>query len=102
MNNTYCKKIKKGSNALHVPEDEMKLIASLLNCVNDQQVVSLRQTLKKQIRANGGFKLIRNIKIKIWQKCEGFVNPSKLIQTLTPNYKKNLARFPVKFSEIKY
>jgi hypothetical protein len=77
MNNTYLdithNEGKPGERrfALHMEEEELGLIADLLNSVNDLRAVPLRRTVVNTIRANDFFKLEIDSFIDICSECNG-------------------------------
>ena len=71
MISTYCEITGNGKYAIHVNQDELGLIADLLNSVNDLRAVPLRQAVDKEIRAQNTFTILRQIKIVQCDYCKG-------------------------------
>jgi len=71
MTSTYCDKTGEGKYALHMTQNELGLIADLLNSVNDLRAVPLRQAVNHIIRTNITFILLQERKIIQCDYCRG-------------------------------
>lgn len=64
MTNTFCDKTGEGLFALHINQQELGLVADLLNSTNDLRAVKLRQAVNNTVRRQKEFKL--SIERMIW------------------------------------
>lgn len=55
MTNTFCDKTGEGLFALHMNQQELGLIADLLNSTNDPRAVRLRQAVNNKMRSDNSF-----------------------------------------------
>ena len=71
MTSTYCDKTEEGRYVLYMTQDELGLIADLLNSVNDPRAVPLRRAVDNEIRAQNTFKILRQTEIVQCDYCKG-------------------------------
>jgi|GEM_PF-5966219 len=72
MTNTFCDKTGEGKYALHMEQQELGLIADLLNSISDPRAVILRQAVNSMLRRDNAFHVrINPPKPEICPVCNG-------------------------------
>jgi RecJ-like exonuclease len=89
MTSTYCDKTGDRTYALHMNEEQLGLIADLLNSVNDPRAVPLRQAVKSMIRENNVFDILSEKKIIQCNYCKG-TGHVRYYDSFNQRYKKEL------------